>query len=343
MNNSSSDAFVDLPTCSRIVSTTLTTAIALVSIAAFAGNSLVTITFLMNTTLRTSTNYFIVNMAVSDILSASTNWPLSATEGFLSRQHMMEGPMATFVCKLGHYSRAISQAVSVLSLLLIVVDRYIAIVLPFRSILVTRRFKTALFLFSWIFSLVIAFAYVWSTRIVQESHQKHCRTFVSWNKMEKSVFYTVGFIIFYCVPLISIIVLYSRIMKSLRQTRPGGEGQENVRIRNLHQNKNIMKVFLWIVSAFFICWTPLCLYIVLKKIFPVSLFTKDPCRLFVGLFFYVFPTLSTVFNPVILFVASSRFFKALNEMFSCFTCELSRCCKGGRVSPQHDVVEMQLM
>ena len=278
MNNSSSDAFEDLLTCSRVAATILTSAISLVSIAAFAGNSLVTITFLMNTTLRTSTNFFIVNMAVSDILSASTNWPLSATEGFLSRQHMMEGPMATFVCKLGHYSRAISQAVSVLSLLLIVVDRYIAIVLPFQSILVTRRFKTALLLFSWIFSLSIAFPYVWSTRIIQEGHQKHCRTFVSWNKMEKSVFYTVGFIIFYCVPLISIIVLYSRIMKSLRQTRPGGEEQENVRIRNLHQNKNIMKVFLWIVSAFFICWTPLCVYIVLKKIFPASLFTKDPCR-----------------------------------------------------------------
>ena len=343
MNNSTIDSLEDLPSCSPAVSIALTSGISFVSIAAFVGNSLVTIIFLMNANLRTSTNYFIVNMAISDLLSSLTNWPLSATEGFLLKKQMIEGSLATFVCKFGHYSRAISQAVSVQSLLLIVVDRYIAIVLPLQSVLVTRRFRAALLSITWIFPLLIGFPYVWTSKIIEEGHQTNCRTFVSWTKVEQSIFYAVGFFIFYCVPLFSIIVLYSRIMKSLRQTTPGDEEQENIRIRKLHQNRIVMKVFIWIVSAFFFCWTPLCVYIVLRKIIPTSHFAKDPCMIFVGLFFYIFPTLSTVVNPIILFISSSRFSQALKETFSCFTCKHNKRCKCERVSPQHDDVGMQIM
>ena len=74
----------------------------------------------MNASLRTSANYFIINMAVSDILSSSNNWPLYATEGIITRKPMIEGSMATKVCKRGHYFRAVSLAVSVLSLLLVI-------------------------------------------------------------------------------------------------------------------------------------------------------------------------------------------------------------------------------
>ena len=342
MNNSGTDdAFENVLSCSRAVSTMLISAISFVSIAAFVGNSLVAIIFLMNTTLGTSTNYFIVNMAISDLVSSLTNWPLSTTEGFFLTKHTIGGSMATFLCKLGHYSRAISQAVSVQSLLLIIVDRYVAVVLPLKSIFITGRFRAVLLSFTWMFPLLVGFPYVWTSKIIEKGHQTGCRTFVSWSKAEQSIFYTVGFLIFYCAPLISIIVFYSRIMKSLRKPTTGGEEQENIRIRKLHQNRIVMKVFIWIVSAFFICWTPLCLYIVLKKIFPTSHFAKDPCMLYAALFFYVFPTLSTVINPIILFVSSTRFSEALKETLGCFRCKRSQCFKGEHVSPENDMVRMQ--
>ena len=105
---------------------------------------------------------------------------------------MIESSLATFVCKFGHYSSAISQAVSVQSLLLIVVDRYIAIVFPLQSILVTRRFRAALLSITWIFTALIGFPYVWTSKII-EGHHTYCRTFVSWTKVEQSIFYAVGF------------------------------------------------------------------------------------------------------------------------------------------------------
>ena len=341
MNNSTID---DQPTCThtRIFSTIVVSAISFVTVASLVGNSLVTITFFTDTKLRTRTNYFIVNMAISDVLSSLTNWPLAAAEGFLSRKPTIEGSAATLVCKLGVYCRAISQTVSVLSLLLIVVDRYIAIVHPFRSIVVTRRSRAALLLFTWIFPLLFGFPYVWTGKILHEGGKAECGAFISWKKIETNAFHGAGFLMLYCVPLVSITILYSRIMKRLRQSRPGEEGQESTRIRNLRQNRTVMKVFIGIFCAFFICWTPLCIYIVLKKVSPALFLDGDLCMLLPGLFFYVFPTLSTVINPIILFASSSRFFKALKETFSCFTCNPSRCCKGGRVLPEDVVMGMQL-
>ena len=337
MNNSSFDNFEDQPTCPHAVSTTLTALISFVSLSAFVGNFLITVIFVMNASLRTSTNYFIVNMAVSDLLSALTNWPLYATEGMLSRKSVMKDSMATFVCKLGMYSRTFSQMVSVLSLVLIVVDRFIAVVRPFHATRITTRLRAVLLLSTWLVSLTSAFPYVWFSKIVQEDGQTFCSFAYSWSKIGVSMFYTVGILTLYCIPLILISVLYSKIMKCLTRTRPVDETRrQSIRMRNRQQNRIVMKVFLSIVTAFFLCYTPLPVYVLLKMVIP-SLFAKDTCLLLLGLSYYVLPSLSTAVNPVILFVSSSRFSKPLKEMFRCLICKVS--CRSGRVSPQREVIE----
>ncbi|XP_078368959.1 QRFP-like peptide receptor [Oculina patagonica] len=332
MNNST----LDHSTCSQTVSTALTTVISLVVISALIGNILVAAAFLMNGTLRTSTNYFIVNMAVSDLLSASTNWPLFATEGMLSRKHLIDDPVATVVCKFGLYSRAVSQVASILSLVWIVVERFIAIVHPFKAKMLTRRLRTVLLILTWIIPLLIGAPYILFSDIVKEGQQTYCR--LLWGKNELSIYLLSGFVLFYFVPQVTIIVLYSRIMKSLTVSRPAAdEVQESTRMRNRQQNMIVMKVFISIVIVFFLCWTPLCVFLLLKMVFP-SLYAKDSCLLFAGLFFYVFPSLRTAINPAILFVSSTNFHKALKEMFYCLTWK--SCCKRGRVSPQTEVIEL---
>ena len=275
--------------CSQLVSTTLTAVISFVSISAFVGNILVTVAFLMNATLRTSPNYFIVNMAVSDLFSALTVWPLYATEGMLSRKQLIDEPLAKIVCKLGLYSRPVSQTVSIVSLVWIVVERFIAIVHPFQVKTLTKRLRAVLLTLTWIISLLIGIPYIPFSKIVHQGQQIFCR--FSWGEKELSTYFSIGFILFYCVPLTTILVLYSRIMKCLKRSRPtADEVQESTIIRNRQQNMAVMKVFLWIVIVFFLCWTPLGVFLLLKLAFP-SVYKKDSCLLFAGLFFYIFPSL----------------------------------------------------
>ena len=336
-NNASFEAPVGPPTCFQTVTSTLTAVLSLVSISAFVGNILVTVAFFKNASLRTSPNYFIVNMAVSDLFSTLTIWPLYATEGMLSRKKLVDEPMATVMCKLGQYSRTVSQLVSIVSLVLIVVERFIAIVHPFQVKNFTKRLRAVLLILTWIISVLVAMPFVPFSKIVQQGQQTFCR--FSWGKKELSIYLPTGFVLFYCVPLITIIVLYTRIMKCLRHSRSTAcEAQERTTIRNRQQNLTVMKVFISIVIVFFLCWTPLCVYVLLKTVFP-PVYTKDSCLRIAGFFFYIFPSLGTAINPIILFVSSTNFSKALKEMLGRFKCN-SSCCKCRRASPQTDIIEL---
>ena len=62
--------------CCQAVSIVFTTLLAIISLAAFIGNILVMTVVYKTPSLRTSTNYYYVNMAVSDFLSSLTLWPL---------------------------------------------------------------------------------------------------------------------------------------------------------------------------------------------------------------------------------------------------------------------------
>ena len=336
-NNASFDTFVGRPTCFQIITSTLTAVISLVTISAFVGNILVTIAFFKNATLRTSPNYFIVNMAVSDLFSALTLWPLYATEGMLSKKQLIDEPMASVVCKLGLYSRSVSQLVSIVSLVLIVVERFIAIVHPFQVKRFTKRLRAVLLILTWIVSLLVGIPFIPFSKTVQQGQQMFCR--FSWGEKELSIYIPTGFVLFYCVPLTTIVVLYSRIMKCLRHSRPTAyEAQESTASRNRKQNMAVMKVFLSIVIVFFLCWTPLCVYVLLKMVF-LPVYTKDSCLRIAGLFFYIFPSLGSAINPVILFVSSTNFSKALKEMLSLFNSN-SSCSKCRRASLQADVIEL---
>ena len=86
-----------------MVSIMFTLTLSVISIAALIGNVLVVVTFIKTPILRISTNYYIVNMAVSDLLALLVNWPLYTTEGMLTPKVFISGTSASSVCKLGMY------------------------------------------------------------------------------------------------------------------------------------------------------------------------------------------------------------------------------------------------
>lgn len=295
--------------CSDVVNTLFIVLMSVISIAAFIGNLLVTVVFLKTLSLRTSTNYYIVNMAISDLLCSCFNWPLYATEGMLTRRELITGPLATAFCKLGMYCRGVSQVVSVLSLVLIAVDRYFAIVFPLKS---TRwngkRVRVSLLLMSWFIPILCGIPYFVFTDVVEVDGYTFCRTL--WNKFVNASFNVAGFIVFYCTPVILMIILYSRIVKTLRKGRTM-LGLMNEKRQK--QSQKITKMLIIMVVVFFVCWTPLCVYLTLKLLKP-DMFLRDHCHTMVSLFFYLFPSLSTAINPVILFLFSSNYREALNSL-----------------------------
>ncbi|XP_073248440.1 neuropeptides capa receptor-like [Porites lutea] len=316
--------------CSAMVSIMFTLTLSVISIAALIGNVLVVVTFIKTPILRISTNYYIVNMAVSDLLALLVNWPLYTTEGMLTPKVFISGTSASSVCKLGMYLRAVSQSVSVLSLVLIALDRFVAIVFPLKRIVMKIKIRVIFLSLTWFIPFSYGLPQAIFTDIIKVGEQTFCRFMMS--DRPRTIFNGVGFILFYLFPFITIIILYSAILRSLKKrSKPGEMLQGQADAKRHQQNQKIVKILISIVVAFFICWTPLSVYLFFKKLYP-SLFIKDGCLLLVGLTFYVFPSLSTAVNPIILFVFSTNYKRALKNLWSSVfsTCKCAFTAKRAR-------------
>lgn len=127
----SSENFVTSPMFQSLVYVMYCT----VFIIALLGNGLVCYVVQTSPRMKTVTNYFIVNLAVGDILMTLFCVPFS----FVSMLILRYWPFGMIMCKIVNYSQAVSVLVSAYTLLAISIDRYMAIMRPLKP----RLGKTA--------------------------------------------------------------------------------------------------------------------------------------------------------------------------------------------------------
>lgn len=324
------------------VSVFFTTAMAIISVGAFIGNLLVFITVYKTPGLRTSTNYYYLNMAVSDFIASLTAWPLYVTDEIItSKGSLIEGPLATAGCKVGMYVRALSISVSMLSLVLIGVDRFIATVTPLKATLLSRRIRVTLMFLAWAIAMGYCVPMFYFSKVEDVGEETFCR--FAWDdNLAIIIFYVVGFTMLIISPLFAIVILYSRIIRSLRQRPdPGDAGRNIAEQKRREQSQNIMRIFKTISIGYSVCIFLFSVYLILKMTFP-EIFIKDKCKWFLGFSYFLFPSLSTVINPVILFSFSSNFRLALQALCPfCFESQ-QLCCKwrNAAVSPPNENVNL---
>ena len=301
--------------CPWMASAFFTSILALITTVTFIGNLLIVAVFWKTPSLRTSTNYYIVSMAVSDFIGPFFIWPLYVSEGMLTRTIFIDGSSALAACKLGMYFRALSQTVSILSLMLITVDRFVAIVFPFKFAVMNRKIRMSLLVVSWLVPLLGVLPYALFSKITTVKNRRVCRFIVS--DEAKIGIHVNGIALFYFLPLITIIVLYSVMMIKLKKSTKNTNIQTSPQdiVERSQQNRKILKTLIVIVIAFFVCWTPLSMYFFLRIYFP-DLFVQDRRLLITGFTFYVFPSLSTAVNPLILFSFSTNYKQALRSLSS---------------------------
>ncbi|XP_068719169.1 prokineticin receptor 2-like [Montipora capricornis] len=311
MNGSSQRDYRDDSACPFDVSAFFITTLSVISLASIVGNIFVITAVYRTTVLRTSTNYYYVNMAVSDIIFCVMTWPFFLTGRiFISKGSANEGSMATYACKTSSYLRMVSYSVSLSSLVLIAVDRFVATVYPFKVYLLSRKLRVALISTTWLLSLSFCFP-IFHFSSVYNDREKLIYCKYLWNE-KVGIFIFVGTSFALFAPICTIIILYQRIMRVL-QRKPiqesSAQGSNPVQWRNKTRKKT-MYLFILIVAVFFVCWIWPYVILVLE-IFSPELFLKDHCHWIDGFAFTVFPALSAVMNPIILFSLSSRFRDAL--------------------------------
>ena len=115
-----------------------TLAYSLILVVSLVGNSLIVLIVYKTPTLRKPINMLIANMAMSDLLYPIFFFPVRLAEAHVG-SWPIGGTLGQALCKIHTFLSDVSSSVSIQSLVLITVDRFVAVVVPLRSPLVSRK------------------------------------------------------------------------------------------------------------------------------------------------------------------------------------------------------------
>ena len=251
--------------------------------------------------LKTSSNYLIINIAVSDLLVAVIIAPLRFVE-------MYHGwPLGNFLCHFLAPLQDVIVCVSVVTHTFIALERYRGIVQPFKEKLTIQRTKQVIgiiWLTCYIASgLPVAFVVKES---VEHGHQV-CN--VSWpSDLSRQLFILYLVIIFVFIPLVIQTYAYSQIVKVVNLEITSVRKDEFVEIRavKLAQSRaRVLKTLILLVCAFYICSIPRVFTMLLWE-FGGGLKENLDFHYAITITLIVY-YLKHVINPIIIFGTSAEF------------------------------------
>ena len=124
----------------------------IIVIAAVGGNLLILAAIYIDKTLQTVTNAFIVNLACADFLLAVLGMPFTLVSSIT-----YTWIFSNTWCEINGMANSLFCVASILTLGAVSIDRYIAIIHPFRySLWMTRKTAVALIVYVWLHSFMIA-------------------------------------------------------------------------------------------------------------------------------------------------------------------------------------------
>ena len=278
----------------------------------FFGNIFIVLIVYKHRDLRKTVNYFIVNMAVSDLIFPLIVIPVNVIGLAVESWHWhVSGILGSVFCKLFHFSSAVTLHVSTQSLVWIAIDRFVAVVFPIKLGLISPKIRTAAIASIWMFaglfnspSLIIADV------VVHDNKNAFCNN-TSDNPDVSAAISFVQLALLFIAPLVIITVLYTAIAIALkRKNRTLSDTAQNLQSQSEKKRKQAIRMAVIIVVLFYICVIPsTLLYFVAywSLSCPIQ-------RLFYSLASFVY-SLSSMVNPVICLSFVESYRRGLQNIF----------------------------
>ncbi|XP_043514690.1 trissin receptor [Frieseomelitta varia] len=309
----------------RLIFITLYT---IVFVFCFLGNLMVIFVVTFSRRLRSITNFFLANLAVADFCVG-----VFCVYQTLTNYLMNSWPLGDVLCKVYMFVHALSYTASVLILMVVCIERYLAIVYPIkcRSVLTRSRLQLVIGIV-WIVAAVYAlprFFYVetMENRLINGDVDVIC--IANIQKHNKTLLDAVNLVFLYLLPLLLMSCLYSRIAVGLRRsgTTLGGSGLATKskddslhRVHNSSRNvlrarRGVIRMLIAVVMTFAVCNLPQQARIAWRHWSP-SYDRSSNFSTLLTLFTFLISYTNSCLNPFLYAFLSRNFQKGMRELLN---------------------------
>ncbi|XP_054721735.1 neuropeptide CCHamide-1 receptor-like [Uloborus diversus] len=297
---------------------------AVVFLAGFLGNGTLICIFLLHKTMRTVPNTYIMSLAVGDFILIVGTVPFIGTIYFFETW-----PYGELICKVSEFLKDVSMGVTVFTLTMLSLDRYIAIVLPIkkhtRSNAKTRTILIALGI--WMVSIVLAlpgayFSFLWEVPVSKHKSIYVCYPFpdhmMPWYP---KLIVLVKFLLLYKIPLIFIGSFYIMIARHLIISSRNNVGQNPSHLKQLKSRTKVAKIVLAFVLIFAVCFFPSHVFLIWYYFDSNSNYHYNQYWHSWKIMGYVLTFANSCLNPIALYLISSVFRNYFKKYLFCCCCK----------------------
>ena len=312
-----------------------------VFLISFYGNIFIIVVIYKNKQLQRSINYFAFNMAVSDLFNPLTIMTMKIVKVISgSESWRVDRPwlLRNILCKLAYFLPDVSVVVSIGSLLLISIDRLIAVVFPLKAKLISSKVRLISILSTWFVAIAVDAPYFYGFKLIPYENETYCK--LNWGPAFEHLktnngFFTASFIAFVLVPVVFMVIVYGIIAWTIRKKNK--KSKEQLSCRQNHRDQQLRKIVrlaMAIIISFVSCMIPTLIYLFLQ-IFLWNWESPPICAFQTIISYFMLHSWSAV-NPCICFIFSKDYRNGLRQ---CFHCDgLSR-----RLSSLHENYRMRTM
>ncbi|XP_062618893.1 somatostatin receptor type 5-like [Saccostrea cucullata] len=286
----------------------LVTSYSLIFVVGLIGNGLVIYVVLRFAKMKTVTNLYILNLAVSDALFLASLPFLIVTTII---KHWIFG---TAMCKIYFVLFSINFFASVFQLTALSADRYLAVCHPVRS----SRYRNTTIAFlvclvMWSVSFIIMLPIILYSNTYANSDTSHQTCTIMWPEGQAipadKAFTWYTFLLGFLIPVSLISVLYISVILRLQNVGPAIKSKERKR-----SHRKVTRMVLAVISVYVVCWLP-------YWVFQINLtFLKRELEeweiyLFNGLTVLQFA--NSMLNPLLYAFLSENFRRSFVKAFQC--------------------------
>lgn len=279
----------------------------LIGITGFVGNLLVIITVACNQQMRNTTNLLIFNLSFADLLFVCFCIPFTAVDYSFG-----QWPFGESWCKMVQYLIWVTAYISIYTLVLMSLDRFMAVCYPVSRVRNERNALISIVIL-WAVVLIINVPTYLVHGLFESSDLNHTRNFTSCMFLEEedalltwSTFHIVMFASSYLLPLILISGLYLLMLHRLWKSKLT-QSEESKRGK-----RRVTRLVLVVVACFATLWLPIQTILLLKslKLFEARTHLTIALQISAHILAYT----SSCINPLLYAFLSDNFRKSFRKV-----------------------------